>query len=220
MRFLFLPLPWMSISLILVTNRKVSIPLRSRTSLAHCNHWPEQPSTDSEVKRVFIWDDKCVIDSRCLAGFQFFFGWFHLPSFGNDFAECFFILFECKLSNVHLASSSPLLSSSKVRSVASGTLFYEWTLLNPGWYNFFTSLQQHEKILRLWNSFFRQRQYKVLQLTFLVFGQASVKSPGGWFSLSATFWSLLQTYLYADRQKLCSWVWAISVGANSVCDKL
>ena len=51
-------------SLILFTNWKVSIPLSIRTSLAHCNHWSEQPSTQSEVKCV-----KYIIDSRCFAGF-------------------------------------------------------------------------------------------------------------------------------------------------------
>ena len=53
MRFLFLPLLWISKSLILVTNWKMSIPLSKRTYLKHCNHWPEQPSTQSEVKCVF-----------------------------------------------------------------------------------------------------------------------------------------------------------------------
>ena len=38
MRFLFLPIPWISKSLILVTNWKVSIPWRRKNFLAHCNH--------------------------------------------------------------------------------------------------------------------------------------------------------------------------------------
>ena len=53
MKFLFLPLPWTSKSLILVTKWKVLIALSGGTFLAHCNHWPEKSSTHSEVKYVF-----------------------------------------------------------------------------------------------------------------------------------------------------------------------
>ena len=42
-RFLVLSLPWISKSLILVTNWKVSIPLGRRTALEHYKHWPKQP---------------------------------------------------------------------------------------------------------------------------------------------------------------------------------
>ena len=52
------------------------------------------------------------------AGFQFFFGWLYLPSFGFKLTDCFCISFKYKLSNAHLASSPPLLSNSKGLSVA------------------------------------------------------------------------------------------------------
>ena len=52
-RFLFLPLTWISKSLILVTNWEVSIPFSRRTSWTDCNHYSEQPSTQSEIKSVF-----------------------------------------------------------------------------------------------------------------------------------------------------------------------
>ena len=44
-------------------------------------------------------------------------------------------------------------------------------------------------------------------IDFLAFGETAVNSPRGWFSLWANSWSLLQTCLYADRLKLCHWIW-------------
>ena len=118
MRFLFLPLIWISKSLILIANWKVlfhwgkELPWYTVTTDQN-NLQHSQKSNVSTLYRfempywlpVFLW----------LTPFGKF--WWH------EFTECFFISFEYKLSNIHLASSSPLLSNSKELSVASDTPF-------------------------------------------------------------------------------------------------
>ena len=74
----------------------------------------------------------------------------------------------CLNTNSPMSIWPAVLHSSAIQGAQCSFLcpFLEWTLLNPGWSNFFASLQQHKKILLPWISFLWHRQYEILQLTF------------------------------------------------------
>ena len=194
MRFLFLPIPWISKSLILVTNWKVSIPWRRRTFLAHCNHWPEQPSTQSEVNYVFILSigDALLASSFSLADSIcqiLVTSWRSVFSFHLSTNSAMLILLAAHLHSSAIARNLgyfliPLsrMNSSKFRLATPFRIFA-------------TSWEDYLSV----DFLFLAQVARNHAVDFSSFGETAVRSPGGWFSLRATSWSLLSTYLYADR---------------------
>ena len=191
MRFLFLPLAWISKSLILVANCKVSILLSRRTPLAR-NHWPEQPSTQSKVKCVFT---VSIRDTLLTSSFSLADSICQVLVTGSRISQ---FVSQYEFSIVHLASSFPLHSNSKESSVASDEPF-PW--INSAksrlvkLFRFFPT--PHKGSSSTYFIFVTQAAWS-LEIDFLVCRKAAFKSPGGLFSLWYTSWSLLQTYLYVD----------------------
>ena len=172
MRFLFLPLPWISKSLTLVCFFR-SYPRIYWLQTGRCQfHWEKElpwhtVTTDqhnlqhiqnSNVSSLYRFEMLCWLPV---------FLW--LTPFAKFWLQVHGVLFHFIWIQTQQCPSGKQFSTPQQWQGGQSTIWYpllKWTLLNPGWSNFFASLQEHEKILLLWTSFFGHRQHEILQLTF------------------------------------------------------
>ena len=181
MSFLFLPLPWISKSLILVANWKMSIPLSRRTSLVHCSHWPEQPSTQSEVNCVFT---VSIRDTLLASSF----------SLTDLICQVHGVFFHFILMQTQQCLSGQQFSARQQRSSLQLLIPFSW--MNSAKsrlvkrFRLFATPQEDSPSV---DFLFIAQKTRNPAINFLLFGEAAVKSPGGSFSLWVTSWSRLQT---------------------------
>ena len=118
-------------SLILFTNWKVSIPLSRRTSLTHYNHWPEQPSTQPEVKCAFT---VSIRDSLLASSFSL------ADSICQVLVTSSRSIFSFSFRLNKNSAMSIWLAFLNVVQCSFWYTFLKWILLNPGWSKCFPSV--------------------------------------------------------------------------------
>ena len=96
--------------------------------------------------------------------------------------------------------------------------FLEWSLLNPGWSNFFASLQEHEKILPLRTSFFGTGSTKSFNWLF-GFSRGSYQEPL-WMVFTVSYLLVTFTDIPVCKQIVIMLVTKIDLNTMFFCNSI